>query len=178
MSVWSVIEPLAIHFKIDIIPSKIKLFKTPKGSNAQAFLTKPKAEIVAGIKQLIEWDKCDFTTASQRLGISETTVRRVCRTLKIGNYVTKAQGAIVSKSSQAPFGWDVVNGQLRPNKKEWKWVLKIHQLRAEGKTLQQIVDILDQKNVHTKNGGRWFRKTISQILNFNKAHLKKSVGGI
>ena len=122
------------------------------------------------IQHLIEAEKFNIEQVSKRLGVSLSTVRRVCRTLKIGNY-SVVNGAIVSRSSQPPFGWDVVQGQLKHNPLEWAWVQKIHDLRLSGTSLHKIADYLTTQNVSTKNGGRWFAKTVSQILNYNNPHL-------
>lgn len=111
---------------------------------------------------------------ASELGVSVTTVRRACRTLKIGRYVPCSSG-IVSRSSQAPFGWDIVHGQLVRNQMEWSWVEKAWNLRTQEVSLQKIANFLAEQKVPTKNGGRWFAKTVSQILKFNKGHFTGSL---
>ena len=41
-------------------------------------------------------------------------------------------------------------------------------LREQGRSLHKIVAELTHRKVPTKNGGRWFAKSISQILKFNE----------
>lgn len=129
-------------------------------------------QVESDIARLITEQKMDIPAVSVRLALSLSTVRRVCRTRKIGNYSVDATG-LVSRSSQVPFGWDVVQGRLQHNPTEWKWVLEIHRLHLSGTSLNQIAATLTAKDVATKSGGRWFAKTISQILKFNSPHLSQ-----
>jgi hypothetical protein len=172
VSVWSVVEPLTLEFNVEV-PTEIG---KPK-SKAKSLKSKEKPELTRSeaeqeICHLISDQKMDIKQVSARLGVSLTTVRRVCRTRKIGTYSLEGKGT-VSRSSQAPFGWDVIHGRLARNSKEWRWVLEIHGLRSSGTSLHKIADILSAKHVATKNGGRWHARTISQILEFNIPHLTK-----
>lgn len=60
---------------------------------------------------------------------------------------------------------------------EWGWVEKIQSLRAQEASLHKIADFLTEHKVPTKNGGRWFAKTISQILKFNEGIQLRSGNG-
>jgi len=173
VSVWSVVEPLTVEFNIEIPIEISKPKKLNKSAKSKAISTLPREDVIKEISHLAIHEKLEIEAISKRLGVSLSTVRRACRTHKIGNY-SASQKEIVSRSSQTPFGWDVVQGRLQQNKKEWEWVLEIHRLRNLGTSLHLIADSLTSQNVATKNGGRWFAKTISQILNFNSQHLSNS----
>lgn len=124
------------------------------------------------IRQLIEVKKLPFSEVVVRLGVSPTTVRRVCRTLKIGRYSEQVPSKLISNSSQVPFGWKTTNGVLEKDPNEWKWIEQMHQFRLEKKSFHWIARFMTQKGVKTKNGGQWFAKTISQILKRSKEFLK------
>ena len=105
------------------------------------------------------------------LGVSLTTVLRVCRTLKIGRYSDQIPSEMRSNSSQQPYGWKSVNGVLEKEPSEWRCVELMSQLREQGLSLHKIAAELTHRKVPTKNGGRWFAKSISQILKFNEKSL-------
>lgn len=172
MSVWSVVEPLTIEFNIDIPIEISKPENQHKASKLKEISRAPRGDVTKEIQRLADSEKMEMNAISARLGVSLSTVRRVCRTHKIGNYSFKYT-KIVSRSSQAPFGWDVAQGRLQQNPKEWAWVLEIQRLRGSGTSLHKIANILSSKNVATKNGGKWFAKTVSQILKFNRQYLAK-----
>jgi len=66
--------------------------------------------------------------------------------------------------------WNSIGNKLvLRDQLEWVWVEKIQGLRAQGTSLRKIADFLVEQKVPTKNGGRWFAKTVSQILKFNEA---------
>lgn len=64
----------------------------------------------------------------------------------------------------APYGYDLFDGELTINDEEAKVVRKVYQLRAEKKTFQTIVDVLNENGVPTKRGGNWSRKSVKTIL--------------
>lgn len=172
MSLWSVIEPLTLDFKIDV---PVENYSRRNSSNRLKSQSKPpvsREQVADTIAQLITEKKMDILEVSERLGLAPSTVRRVCRTRQIGNYSEQGNG-IVSHSSQVPFGWDVSQGRLQHNPMEWNWVLEIHRLRSTGTSLNKIADILNSKNVATKRGSRWYAKTVSQTLKFNSPHLSQ-----
>ena len=171
MTLWSVVEPLTTRFNIEINGGNYQGKTGAKSLKSQRNSLCTRADLHALIKDLIVRENLALDTVSSRLGISLSTVRRACRTLKIGPNGVHGVGSIASRSSQAPFGWDVVHGHLKINKEEWKWVLKIRAMRDAEQSLHRIAAILCEKKVPTKNGGRWFAKTVSQILEFNRPQL-------
>ncbi|OQW47624.1 MAG: hypothetical protein A4S09_15030 [Proteobacteria bacterium SG_bin7] len=173
MSVWSVVEPLTLEFNIDIPIEISKSQNQYKASKLKVISTIPRSDVTTEIQRLADSEKMEMNAISAKLGVSLSTVRRVCRTHKIGNYSFQST-KIVSRSSQVPFGWDVAQGRLQQNPKEWAWVLEIQRLRGSGTSLHKIADFLASQKVATKNGGKWFAKTVSQILKFNRQHLFKT----
>lgn len=162
-----------MEFNIEIPIEISKPKKLNKSVKSKVISTLPREYVIKEISHLAIFEKLEIEAISERLGVSLSTVRRVCRTHKIGNY-SASQKEIVSRSSQAPFGWDVIQGRLQQNKEEWEWVLEIHRLRNLGTSLHKIADTLTSQKVATKNGGSWFAKTVSQILNFNNQYLSNS----
>ena len=173
MTIWSVVEPLLLTFTIDIPIETNKTLKPSNNLKTRGISNLTRSDLKAEIVRLAVAEKIEIEAIASRLNTSPSTVRRVCRTHKIG-YYSVDKSAIVSHSSQAPFGWNVVQGRLQKNAKEWPQFLEIQRLRSEGNSLHKIADILTSRNVPTKNGGRWFAKTVSQILDFNSQHLPKS----
>lgn len=172
VSVWSVVEPLTVDFKIDVPVENCKPQKRTNYTISKAKAPVSREQVAASITKLVTEQKLDISEISERLNVSLSTVRRVCRTRQIGNYSARAEG-IVSRSSQVPFGWDTVQGRLQRNSAEWKWVEEIHRLHSSGTSLNKIADTLNSKNVATKRGSRWFAKTVSQTLKFNSQHISQ-----
>ncbi len=64
-----------------------------------------------------------------------------------------------------PYGFDRNDeGILIENEKEMNVVLSIFSLRANKYSLQNITDTLIEANTPSKNGGEWYKSTISKIL--------------
>jgi len=69
--------------------------------------------------------------------------------------------------SSTPFGFDREGDKLKPNKKEQAAIKLIKKCREAGWTLQKIADELTTKKIKTKNGGKWYPRTIKYILENN-----------
>jgi len=134
---------------------------------------KSRAFVESEIQRRIGAEKQSLEQVAAALEISLTTVRRVCRTLKLGRYSPDAlkKGA-ASKSSQPPFGWDVEHGVLKKKPAEMRWVKLARAMRAKGESFNSIARHFQGRAVPTKNGGRWHARTVIQILNFNSTHKK------
>jgi site-specific DNA recombinase len=78
-----------------------------------------------------------------------------------------------------PFGYRIVNGELKIKKNEARVVRKIFRLRRKGWSLQQIVATLNSDGVPTQRGGKWYPGTIKAILENKKYHgiLRQSIDG-
>ncbi len=171
MTHWLKVEPIFIPFKIALNAA----FSTSQiASNSLKLNHKikySKAKLEALVRECIEVKKLTFVETIITLGVSLTTVLRVCRTLKIGRYSEQIPCGMRSNSSQQPYGWKSVNGILEKEPSEWQCVELMFQLRHQGFSLHKIAAELTHRKVPTKNGGRWFAKSISQILKFNEKFL-------
>lgn len=175
MTVWKAVEPILIDFDVTVCGHRNSLENRAKSSQSQ---TKPeitRAELEAQIRARVGVGKQPVESAATELGVSVTTVRRMCRTLQIGPYEGKIPDQVRSRSSQVPFGWNIESGVLIQISTEWPWVLKAHEMRKSGLSLHKIAAHFTAQQVLTKNGGRWFAKTISQILEFNARHIKREM---
>ena len=63
-----------------------------------------------------------------------------------------------------PFGYDYISGKLEINKQEANVIKDIYSWYKEGKSMGEIVKMLNSAKVTTKKGGLWAKKTISTIL--------------
>jgi len=63
-----------------------------------------------------------------------------------------------------PYGYDYINGELIINKTESKIVQNIYSWYLKGKSMGEIVKMLNSTKIPTKKGGIWAKKTISKIL--------------
>lgn len=170
---WNKVEPIFIPFRLNLT---VKFATNSTASNSLKLKQKmaySKAKLEALVRECIEAKKLSFTDTVLELGVSPTTVRRICRTLKIGRYSDQIPLERRSNSSQQPYGWKSVNGILEKEPSEWQCVKLMHQLREQGMSLHKIAAELTDRKIPTKNGGRWFAKSISQILKFNEKFLIK-----
>jgi len=160
---WSVVEPIEIDFDVDVEHFII----CKDGSTRPADTLEKKAirrdEIRGRIRALIEEKNLSISQLAIELGISVTTVRRVCRTHHLGPYKHN-DSTIRKRSSQVPFGWRVVGEMLVEESSEQAWILKMKEMLDSGRSLRSIARYLDQLGIPAKNGGRWHAKTVSQIL--------------
>jgi hypothetical protein len=172
VTVWKAVEPISIDFDVTVGGHHNYPKNSSNRAQSQVNPGITRAELEAQIRTLAGVEKRAIGLVATQLGLSGTTVRRMCRTLQIGPYEGKDPDLVKSRSSQVPFGWSVESGILIQNPAEWPWVLKAHELRKSGLSLHKIAAHFTERRVPTKNGGRWFARTIKQILEFNSRHIK------
>ena len=63
-----------------------------------------------------------------------------------------------------PYGYDYNDGKLEVNQDEAEVIKDIYSWYKEGKSMGEIVKILNSSKIPTKKGGFWAKKTISKIL--------------
>lgn len=173
MALWVKTEPTWLNFSKPIHNQKSKSPQATNTANLQEKIKYSKSKLEALIKECFEVRKLSFTDTVIEVGVSPTTVRRVCRTLKIGRYSEQIPLELRSNSSQQPYGWKSINGVLEKDPAQWRYVELIFQLREQGLSLHKIADHLTHLKVPTKNGGQWFAKTISQIMKFNQQFINQ-----
>lgn len=168
-----IVEPIATDFDIQIPIQKQHKPSSTNYSKIKDNAGVSKAEIRSKVQHLVGDQSHLIEEVASTLCVSQSTVRRICRTLKIGPYKALTSLERKSRSSQVPFGWNFVSGALEKNPKEWRCVELMYSLRLQGKSLHQIAAHFTQLKIPTKNGGKWFAKTISQILKLNEKFLTK-----
>ena len=62
------------------------------------------------------------------------------------------------------YGFDCLNGKLSPNPNEVEVIKKMVILRKRGKSYQKIACHLNAKGIPSKNGGKWYPKTVMGVL--------------
>ena len=63
-----------------------------------------------------------------------------------------------------PYGYAWLEGKLVVDPREFKTVLKIMDLWHSGKSLTDIAKYLNDHNIPTRMGGRWFHCTVGAII--------------
>lgn len=174
VSVWSVVEPLLLDFDLPIPTANTRHDGRSKSVKTRGKGLVSRADIKERIRRSVGADGRSISQAAGGLGMSLTTVRRVCRTLGIGPYLRRKDGDIPSQSSQVPYGWERRGAGLRRHPDEWTRVLEMHRLRKQGLSFHKIAAHLTDTNVHSKNGRRWHAKSVSQILEFNALNFKRT----
>ena len=167
MSVWSAVEPIVIDFEMDVPLYSIRKDGTIKPPDTIGIFSIPRAEVESRIRALFNEQNISISQVSKELGVSVTTVRRVCRTCHLGIYAKRMVSEsprLLSRSPQVPYGWNVAQGELIANPEEQKWISKMREMSEAGESLHAIARYLSQEGVPTKNGGKWYAKTVSQIL--------------
>lgn len=168
MTSWLKVEPIFIEFSVAIPPTSRLRINEHNSEKSKDKLPISKQKLGELVREFMEIKKMSFVDTVMHLGVSSTTVRRICRTLKIGRYRVQTPGEIRANSSQVPFGWNSVNGFLEKNPEESCCVEMIFKFREEGKSLHWIANEMTRMGVKTKNGGKWYAKTVRQILVFNR----------
>lgn len=74
----------------------------------------------------------------------------------------KSNGGILGFN--IPYGYEYEDGKLIVNKDEAEVVRKIFEWYKDGKSMGEIVNMLQNQKVSTKKGGFWAKKTVSSIL--------------
>lgn len=68
---------------------------------------------------------------------------------------------------QVPFGYLLADDEktLLPDPEGQRVIQQMKVRRSDGLTLQQIADELEEQDISTQNGGRWWPGTVAKILN-------------
>lgn len=171
MTHWNKVEPFHVKFHISLNELLARSSIASNSLKLKQKIKHSKAKLEALVSDCMVTRNLSFVDTILELGVSPTTVRRICRTLKIGRYNDQIPSEHRSNSSQQPYGWKSINGVLEKEPNEWRCVELMYQLRSQGLSLHKIAAELSHRKVPTKNGGKWFAKSISQILKFNEKFL-------
>jgi len=163
-------EPILVPFEVKVFNTPRLRIKDPNSKDSKKKMSITDQKLAEIVRECIEVRKLSLTETVLVLGVSPTPIRRICRTLKIGRYREQIPSDIRSKSSQVPYGWNSVNGFLEKNPGEWIHVEQMQQFRLEGRSFHWIAAEMARLGVKTKNRGKWFANTVSQILRFNFTH--------
>jgi len=63
-----------------------------------------------------------------------------------------------------PFGFDLVEGELAPNPDEMGVVKDVAEMKQGGLSYQKIAAYLNKRHVPSKNGSKWYPKTVMGVL--------------
>jgi site-specific DNA recombinase len=94
--------------------------------------------------------------------VSQYERKLIGRRVKLGMRQKAEKGGFNGMS--APYGYDIMDGELRINKDEAEVVKSIFKMKKAGMTLESIVRILNEFYVPTKKGRAWSKKQGWRIL--------------
>lgn len=94
--------------------------------------------------------------------VSQYERRLISRRVKIGMRQKAQQGGFNGMS--APYGYDIINGELKINEEEAEVVRRIFKMHRVGMTLESITNLLNEFGITTKRGGGWSKKQVWRIL--------------
>lgn len=66
--------------------------------------------------------------------------------------------------SHCPYGFDIVMGRLIKNAEESKIIEYMKELRKKGYGFRKIASKLNNEQIVSKHGGKWYAKTVEQVL--------------
>lgn len=66
--------------------------------------------------------------------------------------------------NHAPFGWNVVDGNLEADETEQTTLQRIRELRASGSAYNKVADTLNAEGRPTKRGGPWFAASVRSVV--------------
>ena len=120
-------------------------------------------------------EKIDTTTAAGKMVfrmlavLNEFERDQISERTKLAMGHKKEQG---ESYSPTPYGYKSANGgyrssskKLRMDKKEQTVISNILKWRKSGKSLHQIADNLNKKNIKPKRGAQWYASSVSYLLN-------------
>lgn len=96
---------------------------------------------------------------SEITGVASTSIFKVMKTLK-----RKRRSSQKARKTNPPFGYSWLSGKLVINPVEYKTILLIRDLHESGMLPYQIEKYLNEQKVPTRNGGKWFARIITNII--------------
>src|SRR5437870_442386 len=82
---------------------------------------------------------------------------------KSAMHVKRSRGERISRNAR--YGWHFTTDQrLIENPREQEVIAFIRQLRAEGRSLRAVADLLNEKEIKPKCGTRWIHTAVQSVL--------------
>jgi hypothetical protein len=113
---------------------------------------------------------CSLREIEAKTGFAKTSIREALtsrgytlrRAVKCPK--KKASRSSQMRSPVLPYGYDWLDGKLVVDPKEYRVVQKILRLWREGKNARLIADVLNQQNIPTRMGKRWFHSSVRSVI--------------
>ncbi|HVF53170.1 MAG TPA: recombinase family protein [Actinomycetota bacterium] len=86
----------------------------------------------------------------------------IAKRLRDGRKLKAERGGFAFGSP--PLGFTAQDGALVPDEAEQAAVARIHELRAQGLSIRQVIATLEDEGHRTKRGGQWNPGTVSRLL--------------
>jgi hypothetical protein len=113
---------------------------------------------------------CSLREIEAKTGFAKTSIREALtsrgytlrRAVKCPK--KKASRSKQMRSPVLPYGYDWLDGKLVVDPKEYRVVQKILRLWREGKSARLIADSMNQQNIPTRMGKRWFHSSVNSVI--------------
>lgn len=120
---------------------------------------------VISITEQFEDDKFSIILEAMLEAMAEYYSLNLADEVKKGMFEKARRGEHIGK---APYGYDIIDKQLVPNKYESEVVKKMFHLYTNEKfSLSKITRYLNTSGIQTKYGGKWRNRTVDYILRNN-----------
>lgn len=113
---------------------------------------------------------CSLREIEAKTGFAKTSIREALTsrgyTLRraIKCPIKKASRSKQMRSPVLPYGYDWLDGKLVVDAKEYRVVQKILRHWRDGKSPRLIADLLNQQNIPTRMGKRWFHSSVNSVI--------------
>ncbi len=115
------------------------------------------------IAEIYEKEGLSAQQIGERIGLSKQAVLRRLRDAGIRNG-RRGRTPDNYRYRNPPFGYRVINGQLKLNPTDLRIVLHILKLTNEGKGLSCIAGTMNEKRVPARRGGPWDRARVKRVV--------------
>lgn len=103
------------------------------------------------------------TALRQMIGVFAQLERgMIAARLRAGKRMKAERGGYAG--GRPPYGFDAVDGELRPNPEEQAVIALARKLRAEGKSTRQIASVLTEEGHRPKSGTLWHPPQVARLL--------------
>jgi DNA invertase Pin-like site-specific DNA recombinase len=104
------------------------------------------------------------TAMRQMMGVfAQLDKALIVKRLRDGRAAKRATGAYAGDGSP-PFGWQSIDGVLRPVDGEQRVIVRAKVLRASGLSLRSVADVLHEEGHSPRKGQRWAPRSLARVL--------------